>query len=1004
MKKSILLLGFISTITTIFAGNHAKTGDIQYIQNNGQWASHILYSTPVYGGNLFLEQNCFTYYFSNMSEIGELHHSGNKNQLENFIIKKHAFKVSFVGANPNITLSGENKFANYYNYFLGNDQSKWQGKVPAYGAIRYPQLYDGIDMLVYSQSSSVKYDYIVEPGADANKIKVLYDGLDNIQLVDGNLELTTSINKMIELKPVAYQMINGSKVNVACEYLLDINTISFSFPNGYDKNYELIIDPATLIFASYTGSSADNWGNSATFDNEGFLYGAGLTFDDGYPLTIGAFQTEWGGNPEGISYIGDITISKFTPDGSSLVYSTYLGGNSEDQPYSLFVSPQNELVLLGSTGSANYPITVGAYDVTFNGGPTIVVDGLTFTFGSDAIVTKFAEDGASLIGSTFIGGTQNDAISTGVINYNYSDHARGEVIVDNDGNICIASSTRSSNFPITPGVFQGAFGGQQDGFVARFDSTLTTLQWSSYLGGSSIDGAYSIKQMASGDYIICGGTNSNNFPTTPDVLHETYQGGSADGYVAIINNNATTLKYCTYIGTNAYDQTFLTELDEENHIFITGQTRGDYPVVGTVYENPGSSQYITKLDSTLSNIVVSTVFGSGSDQVNISPTAFLVDNCKNIYVCGWGGSINQLVNFETGTVDGMAVTPDAIQSTTDGSDFYLAVFGENLSTLEYATYFGGDFSSEHVDGGTSRFDKQGVVYHAVCAGCGGNDDFPTTDGVVSNTNGSSNCNLGVFKISLAPPVTSASFTNTPSSGCYPVDVDFNNESGNAVAYSWDFGDGTTSTEENPSHTYNEPGEYTITLVAYVDGDCGVNDTVTTVVTVYDYPVAGFTSTPETPSTFSPVNFTSTSTGATTWEWEFGDGFTSSEENPSHLYPLAGAYEVCLTVTTANGCEDKICDSVIIEEISLLDIPNAFSPNGDGFNDEFLPINYGMADYELTIYNRWGEIMFNTSSSNKGWDGTYEGKVQEIGTYVYVLSGKGVDNIQYYKQGNFTLVL
>ena len=124
MKKSSLLLGLISAVTSIFAGNNAKTGDIQYIANNGQWANHILYSTPVYGGNLFLEQNCFTYYFSNMSEIGELHHSGNKNQLENFIIKKHAFRVSFVGANPNITLGGENKFANYYNYFLGNDQSR----------------------------------------------------------------------------------------------------------------------------------------------------------------------------------------------------------------------------------------------------------------------------------------------------------------------------------------------------------------------------------------------------------------------------------------------------------------------------------------------------------------------------------------------------------------------------------------------------------------------------------------------------------------------------------------------------------------------------------------------------------------------------------------------------------------------------------------------------------------------------------------------------------------
>lgn len=1003
MKKSILLLGLISSITTIFAGNHAKTGDIQYIQNNGQWAPNILFSTPVYGGNLFLEKTGFTYYFSNLSEVGELKHSGNKSLLENFIVKKHAFKVSFVGANQQISLRGENKFSNYYNYFVGNDKSKWQGKVPAFGTVRYPELYPGIDVLVYSQSSSVKYDYVVTPGTNPDQIRVLYEGLDNLEIVDGNLELTTSINKIVELKPVAYQIIDGAKINVLCEYLLDINTVSFSFPDGYDKNYELIIDPATLIFASYTGSGADNWGNSATYDEEGFLYGAGMTFGDGYPLTLGAYQAAWGGG--GGFYVGDITISKFTADGTSLVYSTYLGGNSEDQPYSLYVSPENELVVFGSTGSANFPVTAGAYDETFNGGPSITVDDvLAYNSGSDAIITKFSVDGSSLVGSTFFGGTQTDALLTGAINYNYSDHARGEVIVDTDGNICVAGCTRSTNLPVTAGVFQGTLGGQEDGFIARFNNTLTSLQWCSFVGGSLLDGTYSIKHMATGDYVICGGTNSNNFPTTAGALNETFQGGTADGYVAIVNNDATTLKFSTYIGTNQYDQTYLTELDEDNSVFITGQTRGAFPVIGAVYENPGSSQYIAKLDASLSTIVYSTVFGSGSDQVNISPTAFLVDNCKNVYVCGWGGAVNQLVNFDAGTVDGMSVTPDAFQSTTDGSDFYLAVFGENLSTLEYATYFGGDFSAEHVDGGTSRFDKQGVVYHAVCAGCGGNDDFPTTDGVVSNTNGSSNCNLGVFKISLAPPVTSAAFTNTPSSGCYPVDVDFSNESGNAVSYTWDFGDGTTSVEENPSHTYNEPGVYTITMVAYVDGDCGFNDTVTSVITVYDYPVAGFTSTPETPSTFAPVTFTSTSSGATTWEWEFGDGFTSTEENPSHLYPLAGNYEVCLTVTNDAGCEDKICDSVIIEEISLLDIPNAFSPNGDGFNDEFLPLNYGMADYELAIYNRWGELVFNTSSTTNGWDGTYEGKVQEIGTYVYIVSGKGVDNVQYYKQGNFTLVL
>ena len=1002
MKKISTLLILIISVTLVYAGSNAKTGDLQYVQNQGQWQNNILFATPVYGGNLYLEKDRFTWGFSNSSELGHFKHEGNAEDIKNFIYKKHAFRTHFQNSNPDVKVTGENKFSNYYNYFIGKDETKWKGAVPAFGAVRYSELYPGTDLLVYSQSNSMKYDFILAPNADASQIRFKYEGLKDLRISGGNLELVTSINTIVEMKPIAYQIISGVKTMVECDFILESTSVSFSFPNGYDKNYELTIDPAILIFASYSGSTADNWGYSATYDAAGNLYGAGITFDDGYPLTVGAFQENY--VPGVDFYVADITISKFTPDGTSLIYSTYCGGSSNDLPYSLIVNSDNELIVFGSTGSENYPVTAGSYDNSFNGGPFSLIEGVLYFYdGSDAFITKFNVDGTDLIGSTFLGGTGTDALNEGVTSYNYADHARGEVTNDILGNIYVASCTRSADLPVTGGVFQTTLGGQQDGFVAKLNEDLSDLVWCSFIGGSSDDAVYSIKKMNSSKFVVCGGTASNNFPTTPGALNETYKGGSCDGFVMTIESNASDIVSSTYIGTNSYDQTMLTEIDGFNSVFITGQTLGAYPIVGTVYENPGSSQYITKLDSTLSTMEFSTVFGNGDNAVNLSPTAFLVDNCNFIYVSGWGGSVNQFYNPATGTVDDMPITGDAFQSTTDGSDFYLVVFEENMASLVYSTYFGGPVSGEHVDGGTSRFDKSGVVYQAVCAGCGSNDDFPTTDDVVSNTNNSSNCNLGVFKFALTQAAPSSAFTADPISGCFPIDVEFENNSSNAAGYNWDFGDGSTSTDENPAHTYDTPGTYTVTLIANSTMECVSNDTSTVVITVYDYPEADFTFSPNPATVFTPTNFTDESFDAVEWYWEFGDGFTSTEENPVHQYPIAGIFEVCLTVTNEYGCENKICDTIIIEEISILDVPNAFSPNGDGVNDIFIPLNYGLSDFEFKIYNRWGELIFISNDPVKGWNGIYNGVEQELDVYVYVVSGKGLDNVDYFKQGNFTLV-
>ncbi|HEX2617379.1 MAG TPA: gliding motility-associated C-terminal domain-containing protein, partial [Flavobacteriales bacterium] len=225
-----------------------------------------------------------------------------------------------------------------------------------------------------------------------------------------------------------------------------------------------------------------------------------------------------------------------------------------------------------------------------------------------------------------------------------------------------------------------------------------------------------------------------------------------------------------------------------------------------------------KLTPGLDDLLISSRFGVGDGQLDISPTAFLVDYCDKLYVSGWGSNIGVGPALST---SGMPITPNAYQSTTDGSDFYLAVFEVDMSSLYYGTFFGGGVSHEHVDGGTSRFDRRGRVYEAVCAGCGGNDDFPTTPDAWSNVNNNS-CNLGVFKFDFETPLVIADPT-APQLLCAGASVQFQNHSTLGQTYHWDFGDQGTSTAVAPSHTYALPGTYTVVLTATNPNACNHQD-------------------------------------------------------------------------------------------------------------------------------------------------------------------------------------
>ncbi|NQX96752.1 MAG: PKD domain-containing protein, partial [Flavobacteriales bacterium] len=591
-----------------------------------------------------------------------------------------------------------------------------------------------------------------------------------------------------------------------CNYKLDGDVLTFNFPRGYRKNFPLIIDP-TLVFASYSGSTADNFGYTSTFDETGHLYAGGITFGVGYPTNIGAYQEIFGGGTT------DISITKFSSDGTSLIYSTYLGGNVNENPHSLIVNSNNELLIFGTTNSTDFPVTLNAADISYNG-------------GYDMFVAKLSFDGGTLLGSTYIGGELDDGLnSTAPLRYNYADDFRGEIIIDETDDVYIASTTYSVGFPTTAGVIQSSLVGQNDACIFKLSFDLSTLDWSTYLGGTASDAAYSLQFSVNGNILITGGTLSPDFPTTGGVVQPIFLGG-VDGWLTKINSNATAIIASTYVGTPAYDQAFFVQLDTANNVYVVGQTEGVYPITPiTVYNNPNSGQFIHKYTSDLSSTIFSTTFGTSSGGIDIALSAFLVNECNYILVSGWGGSLNvQAGSATNSTTNGLPITSGAIQPITDGQDYYLMMLGEDADTLIYATFFGGNTSRDHVDGGTSRFDKKGIVYQAVCASCASStSDFPTTPGAWSNLDSSSNCNLGVFKLDLTQLTADAEVYTTPFY-CIGDTVYFENRSNGGYKYDWYFGDGDSASIFEPSHVYNAVGTYNVMLVALDSISCIAMDT------------------------------------------------------------------------------------------------------------------------------------------------------------------------------------
>ncbi len=945
---------------------------------------------------MFVKPGGFTYYFLDQKKIEEMHERSHQLQSEAELIPEkemidgRMMEVNFIGSNIKSEARPLQPISTYYNYFLGSNPAGWASKARAFESVYYSSLYECIDLKLYSSGDFIKYDFVVAPGADPGQIKWQYSGADEIVASNGGVMAKSPQVSIIEGKPVAFQMINGVKVEVACEYLISNNVISFSFPQGYDDCQELVIDPL-LIFSTYSGSTADNWGSSATPGEHGNLYSSGTTnhypgtsFQGTFPATPGAFQTTYGG-------IFDVAILKYDSLGEHLLYASYLGGEFSESPHSLVVNKNNELLVLGTTSSFSFPTTPGAFDRTFNGGvfERNVID---YENGSDIFVAKISSDGSKLLASTYLGGAANDGLNptSSILTANYGDQLRGDILPDADGNIYISSVTSSSDFPVRNSFDSTYNGGITDGIVIKLKPDLTGIIWGTYWGGSAADASHTIKLDHGDGIYVAGGTASSDFPTTANSYQEILA-GSADGWIGFMPQDGHRLFGATLTGTPAFDQVYFLDINQYDEVYVYGQTAGSFPVTAGVYRNSNSGQFIQKFTPDISTLLFSTVFGSGRGIPDISPTAFLVNSCNKIYVSGWGGILNTGEGFWPGSSTfGMPLTADAYQKTTSGSDFYFMVLTDDASEFVYGTYLGGTQSKTHVDGGTSRFDKSGVVYHAVCSGCQAfnssghsTSDFPTTPTAWSHTNRSRNCNNAAFKFDLsslkARIQTNNIKLNAPglTQVCYPDKIVFQNQSTGGEHFDWKLGDGTTLTKYDTSliiHKYAAPGQYTVKLKAVDSGTCIKSDSTFTIVNVYlAQGVAGADQ-----AICKDVSTQLSASGGVAYEWKTADGtFTSTQASPTVTPAKDTQYYI--KITDVNGCikKDTVKVSVVPGIAFKYDLTQSYGCTSrpllrvinqtDSLEDTFFDFGDGTTSHEKVVqheYKQDGTYAFRIAG-NKG---------------------------------------
>jgi uncharacterized protein (TIGR03437 family) len=568
-------------------------------------------------------------------------------------------KLDFLGANPQVKIEGLAAAEASFSYFRGA-RDQWRTGLPAYRDIIYRDLWPGIDLVYAGTVERMKYSFVVKPGADPGRIRLAYRGASRVAINPaGELEVQTPNGNYRDESPVSWQENVAGRRDVHTSYRLAANTaenvVSYGFELGeYDRNKELIIDPAVLIYCGFIGGSADESGNDIAVDRSGNAYVVGETSSSEatFPDTVGPDSTFGGGGT-------DAFIAKINPTGSGLVYCGYIGGTNGDLARGVAVDADGNAYVVGETFSNqnSFPV-VGGPDQTFNAGST------------DAFITKLNASGTGLIYSGYIGGNRRDFGQ--------------KVAVDSSGNAFIVGYTESAEdtFPVTVGPSL-VHSGKIDAFVTKVNAAGNLLIYCGYIGGVEQDYGRDIAIDSTGNAYLTGDTASdqNTFPVTAGSADGIYNGGLNDAYVAKVNANGSALIYCSYLGGTGSDVGHGIGVDSASAAYISGETtsdQGSFPVLlgPDLTFNGMTDAFVTKINASGAGLVFSGyIGGTGFDR----SLCLAVDGSGNVHVAG-----------ETSSFQTSFPVIGGPQLRTNGVvDAFVAKLNGATSALIYAGYLGG---------------------------------------------------------------------------------------------------------------------------------------------------------------------------------------------------------------------------------------------------------------------------------------------------------------------------
>ncbi len=583
-------------------------------------------------------------------------------------------RMKLLGANAAPRAEGLKELPGKSNYFLGNDPKKWSTNVDHYAQVRYREVYPGVDLVYYGNQRQLEHDFVVAPGVNPSDIRLGFEGAGTLSIdAQGDLLLATTDAELRLRKPIIYQDVGGVRQEIAGGYVLKGGQEVGFQVGAYDVSKPLIIDPV-FVYSTYLGGGGDDIGESIAVDAEGNAYIAGLTVSRDFP-TANPLQPDYGGGS------ADAFVAKLTPDGSALVYSTYLGGSEADAANGIAVDSDGNAYVTGQTSSRDFP-TANALQPELSG-------------FINAFIAKLSPDGSTLIYSTYLGGSNQD-IGVGIA-------------VDRDGNAYVTGATTSTDFPTAHPLQASYGGGVNDGFVTKLSADGSALVYSTYVGGRGGEFGESIAVDAEGCAYVTGSTNSTDFPTA-NPLQPEYGGGDFDAYVLKLSPDGSALVYSTYFGGRGTDLGGGIAVDAEGNAYLAGKTRSpDFPTANPLQpELRGSDDaFVAKLDPTGKALIYSTYLGGRGGETG---AAIAVDGEGNAYVAG-----------QTSSRD--FPTVDALQPDYGGGAFdaFVAKVNADGSALVHSTYLGGS-SADAARG--MAVDAEGNAY---VAGFTLSNNFPTAN-------------------------------------------------------------------------------------------------------------------------------------------------------------------------------------------------------------------------------------------------------------------------------------